>query len=606
MGSYILFISVMFITLLLIIFTKKNKKTNIESKIFNSLIIANLVGILVTCLYYSNIPVTISIKFFLIYHVIWLIIYLTYILAIARKNKYLTSDSMYSNSVKKIITFNTIIIILSTLIISFSSIYLDYTNTFIYYKGLAIDISYTLSLIVILVSIMTLIINNKHFSKNNHLVILLSLILESIFVVIRFYEGNYNFVTPTLEIFILYLLYFNIENPDLKIINDLTVAKEQAERTSKEKTEFLTSMSHQIRTPINVIDGLSQIIEDETDINSIKDNTKDIRVASKNLVSLVNGILDISLLESGNIKINNKNYETYEMFDTVIELAKSMVITKNLEIKSNISDNIPSVLLGDSERIKQILLNLLSNAIKFTKEGTIELKVTSTISGSLCRLKMSVKDTGSGISKENLHKIFTKFEKIDNNKNSEGNGLGLVITQKIVELMDGKIDVESEYGLGSIFTVTIDQKIVSPITREEQLMNHSNKEVKTFDATGKKVLIVDDNRLNLKVASKLLSSYNIDITTCESGKEFLELIDKNQDFDLILLDDMMPNMSGVETLEIFKKQERVSGFSIPVVVLTANAVTGMKEDYLSKGFDDYLAKPIEKPELNRILKKYLK
>ena len=172
--------------------------------------------------------------------------------------------------------------------------------------------------------------------------------------------------------------------------------------------------------------------------------------------------------------------------------------------------------------------------------------------------------------------------------------------------MNGKIDVESEYGLGSIFTVIIDQKIISPLTKEQLLKNKTTKEVKTFDAKDKKVLVVDDNRLNLKVASKLLSSYNIDVTTCNSGEDFLELIDKNQDFDLILMDDMMPNMSGVETLEIFKKQERVSGFYIPVVVLTANAVTGMKEDYLAKGFDDYLAKPIEKPELNRVLKKFLK
>ena len=421
-----------------------------------------------------------------------------------------------------------------------------------------------------------------------------------------YYIGMYNNIYVFLEVFILYLLYLSIANPDLVIINDLTLAKEQAERSNKSKTEFLTSMSHQIRTPVNTIDGLCQLIEEDKDMENIKENVKDIRVASKNLVDLVNGILDISLLESGNIKIINQNYETYEVFDSVLELAKSMVINKNVKVKGDISDNIPSVLLGDSERIKQVLLNLLSNAIKFTKEGTVELKVTSTVSGNLCRLKMAVKDTGSGISKENLHKIFSKFEKLDNNTVSEGNGLGLVITQNIVELMEGKLDVESEYGLGSVFTVTIDQKIISPITREEQLMNKSNKQVKTFDATGKRILLVDDNRLNLKVASKMLASYNIEVTECSSGKEFLDVIDKNKNFDLILLDDMMPNMSGVEALDIFKKQERVEGFSIPVVVLTANAVTGMKEDYLSRGFDDYLAKPIEKPELNRILRKFLK
>jgi signal transduction histidine kinase/ActR/RegA family two-component response regulator len=472
----------------------------------------------------------------------------------------------------------------------------------IYLIGKAKDVTYFITLFISLLTCLFIVFNYKNFNKKTYLILLISNIIETVLVIINYYNNITTIATS--ETFILYLLYLTIENPDLSIINSLIVSKEQALRASKEKSDFLTNMSHQIRTPINVIDGLSQLIETDTDIDSIKENTKDIRVASKNLVSLVNGILDISLLESGNIKINNKNYETYEMFDSVVELAKSMVINKKVEIKTNIARNIPTVLLGDAERIKQVLLNLLSNAIKFTKEGSVELKVTAMVSGSLCRLKMSVKDTGIGITKDNIHKIFNKFQKLDNTATSEGNGLGLVITQNIVDLMDGKIDVESEYGLGSIFTITIDQKIISPITYEEMLINKNNKEVKPFNCSGKKVLVVDDNRLNLKVAAKLLDSYNIEVTMCNSGEECLDIIDKNQDFDLILIDDMMPNMSGVETLEIFKKQERISGFSIPIVVLTANAVTGMKEEYLAKGFDDYLAKPIEKPELNRILKKF--
>jgi signal transduction histidine kinase/CheY-like chemotaxis protein len=602
---YFILLGVLLVILLLVVFTKKDKINKANSKIFKYLIIINLVGYVLISLSCKTIfNQTIVYKLLLLYQIIWLIVYLVYVYSLSRKNKYIANDSTYTKSLYRVITLSIIGIIICAFIVFYLPLSITFVDNNLYLNGLAKDIVYFITLITLLVNCLFVTFNYKNFNKDKYLLLLASIIIETILIIINYYN-NLN-ITGFNETFILYLVYLTIENPDLKIINNLIVAKEQAERASEEKLGFLTNMSHQIRTPINVIDGLSQLIEDETDIDNIKDNTKDIRVATKNLVSLVNGILDISLLESGNIKINNKNYETYEMFDSVVELAKSMVINKKVEIKTNIADNIPIVLLGDAERIKQVLLNLLSNAIKFTKEGTVELKVTATISGSLCRLKMSVKDTGIGITKENIHKIFTKFQKLDDTATSEGNGLGLVITQNIVNLMDGKIDVESEYGLGSIFTITIDQKIVSPITREETLKKQTSKDIKPFNAQGKKVLVVDDNRLNLKVAAKLLDSYNIEPTLSNSGEECLDILDKNQDFDLILMDDMMPNMSGVETLEILKKQERVSGFSIPVVVLTANAVTGMKEDYLSKGFDDYLAKPIEKSELNRVLKKFLK
>ena len=546
---------------------------------------------------------TILQKGYTVYRIIWLIIYLGYVISVIKKYKYITSESLYENYLK-IISKIVLISCLITFVLFFIMPLLSKTlNNYIYLEGIGFDICYVISLVLLLLSCLNITFNYKILNKNKYLILLIITLIESIFVLVSYYDGV---IVSLNEIFILYLIYFNLENPDLKIIENLTVSKELAEKSNKKKTEFLTNMSHQIRTPINVIDGLSQIIDESDDITSIKENAKDIRIASSNLVSLVNGILDISLLESGNIKINNNNYEVYEMLEDVIELTKSKIIKKDIEIKTNISDNIPTVLYGDSERIKQALLNLFDNAIKFTKEGSIELKVTSTVSGSLCRLRMSVKDTGVGIDKNDIHKLFEKFNKLDNNSRREGNGLGLAITKNIIDLMDGKIDVESEKGLGSIFTITIDQKIISNTTRKDVAANYNNREVKPFDAKNKRVLVVDDNRLNIKVITKMLQAYNIQILSCNSGQECLDILEKDQDFDLILMDDMMPNMSGIETLDILKKLSRVSGFTIPVVVLTANAVTGMKEEYLRKGFDDYLAKPIEKPELNRVLKKFLK
>ena len=594
MEFYFELIGVLFTILLLFTYFSKSKINKSTNIFFKSLLILSLFGIVLSL---SN--NTILQKGYTVYRIIWLIIYLGYVISVIKKYKYITSESLYENYLK-IISKIVLISCLITFVLFFIMPLLSKTlNNYIYLEGIGFDICYVISLVLLLLSCLNITFNYKILNKNKYLITL----IESIFVLVSYYDGV---IVSLNEIFILYLIYFNLENPDLKIIENLTVSKELAEKSNKKKTEFLTNMSHQIRTPINVIDGLSQIIDESDDITSIKENAKDIRIASSNLVSLVNGILDISLLESGNIKINNNNYEVYEMLEDVIELTKSKIIKKDIEIKTNISDNIPTVLYGDSERIKQALLNLFDNAIKFTKEGSIELKVTSTVSGSLCRLRMSVKDTGVGIDKNDIHKLFEKFNKLDNNSRREGNGLGLAITKNIIDLMDGKIDVESEKGLGSIFTITIDQKIISNTTRKDVAANYNNREVKPFDAKNKRVLVVDDNRLNIKVITKMLQAYNIQILSCNSGQECLDILEKDQDFDLILMDDMMPNMSGIETLDILKKLSRVSGFTIPVVVLTANAVTGMKEEYLRKGFDDYLAKPIEKPELNRVLKKFLK
>jgi CheY-like chemotaxis protein len=215
---------------------------------------------------------------------------------------------------------------------------------------------------------------------------------------------------------------------------------------------------------------------------------------------------------------------------------------------------------------------------------------------------MSVSDTGCGIKKSELGSIFNRYERVVGNQGS--NGLGLAIVDSLVGLMNGKVDVDSVYGKGSVFTVTIDQKVI----QSDSVTSSSNQNgrVNIFDAKGMRVLVVDDNKLNLKVACKLLSVYNVDVVEAMSGQEFLDIIDADRDFDLILMDDMMPKMSGTETLNIFKKIERVDGFDIPVVVLTANAISGMRDKYLKSGFDDYLAKPIDKYELNRVLKKYLK
>lgn len=597
--------SFIFVLMFIIFYFSKERLNTLDTKMYSCILVTNIIGIMIDVFGYfifkiygseSFISILIS-KFYLVYYFLWAYFFLLYIFVISFREK--TEYLFQKKFTKPSIILTSIII---SLIVLIMPIQITYEDNVAYSSGLSVNMVYGLCFIMVGIMLYCLLRNLKKISTKEYIPLLTFMVLSTFCMII---QKTYPEITLMLmcHSIVTSLMYFTIENPDVKMVKELEVAKNEAEKANHAKSEFLSSMSHELRTPLNAIVCFSELLESKEGLDSeSKDFAKDIVSASHNLLDLVNGVLDISKIEAGKMELINKEYNSQELFNSLSTMVIPRIGDKPIDFKTVIASDIPPVLKGDTGKLKQIILNLLTNAVKYTDKGFIKYRVEciNDYKNNQTKLIITVTDTGRGIKKEDIDRLFKKFERLEEDRNTsiEGTGLGLAITESLAELMGGKINVISDYGKGSTFKFVVVEEIVNKesnlVVNEQTTLNYE-----TFE--GKKVLVVDDSKLNLKVAENVLKNFKVSTETVTSGLECLSCV-KSKKYDIIFMDIMMPNMSGVEVLKKLREEK----VNIPVIALTADAIEGQEEKYISEGFDGYLSKPIDKTKLKVILNKYLK
>ena len=603
--------SLIFIILLNI--TYKTKKFNVKlcNRIYNYLIIDQIMMLLFeisSAIIFgqtSNIIINnISLRFTWITGIIFFyLLYMysfTFINGVNYKN---IKDVIRSFIEPKIFTILTLVATIVFFALPFKEMTME---TYNYIPGAAaIEVVIYSSLSCLLVGKM--LIYKKDMSKREKMSIWSALLLVLLIVPLQIIYPKILFIGmgTSLQLF---FVYFLIENPDLRLIEELDTLKYTIDRSSKAKSDFLSNMSHEIRSPMNAIIGFSETILNDKDFEKEKvlNDISHIKSSSKNLLDIINNILDISKIETGSDTLEEKEYSLASHIIDWSGIVETRLENKNIKFLLDVDKTIPVKLYGDATKVFQVVLNVLTNAVKYTEVGRIRMVIAKEeINSREIKLKFKVSDTGFGIKKEDYDKVFQKFSRLDSATTNEieGTGLGLVLTKKYAQLMGGDIWFESEYGAGTTFYFEIPQKIVDPTPMgdiTEKIEDDSNKVL--INCAGLKALIVDDDELNLKVTKRLLGAYNFDIEVLSNPEECIYKFKNGEHYDIIFLDHIMPKVNGVELMKTLKG---LKGYHVPpIIMLTANAIAGVKEMYLKEGFDDYISKPIDINELDKVINKF--
>lgn len=597
LGIALILCSLIYSILVSVVYYSKKRADIQETKVYDSLVVVNVINLimeLLCCYTVYNIdkmPFIAEIinRIFLLTIFYWQTIFTVYIYIISFKKNY--NDKLdFNKPIGKVAIVAWFIMIIGLIFLP-----LEYYNRngVVYSYGASPNFLYGIVVVYFMAWIIFYIKKVNKEKSRKFLPVLAFIFVMGIALVIRAINPGILIISTSFA-FVTNLMFFTIENPDQKLIEEIKLAKRTSDDTNQEKSLFLFNMTQDIRMPIININKCINNIYQSENLEEIKEEVREIDSYNKELYNIVNGVLDISQVDIKDIKIMDNKYNIKNLLKEVITSNKKKIEEKNLEFRFNINKSLPEYLYGDSIKIKQILNELIKNAIKHTQTGYISLEVTSVTKIDICRLIIYIEDSGTGIRAENINNIFDS-----SNDDLTDDKLTLSEIQKIINVIGGTIIVNSEYNQGSKFTIVLDQKIDNENKSKELEVIEKYKDL---IIENKKILVVDDNESSIKMITKLTNNFDVTLDFVSSGKECLDKIRNKEKYDLILMDEEMPKLSGYDTIE---KLKNINGFDIPVVLLTKNSNLEFSEIHLNHGFADLLVKPVTKISLTKIYNKYL-